>query len=543
MRDAATALRVRSAPCIAIAALLAGGCAQVREITGGPKDEQGPSFEEASPPMGSVHFSDDRFVMRFNERVQVKRPKGGLLVSPPMDPPPSIAVSGAREVTVSWKGELRPNVTYSFAVGEAIADLAEGNAARGLTYVLSTGDAVDSLEIHGTVTHAFTGAEIEDALVLAYEEGDSAAFTQGRPAYITRTDKEGRYALTHLPERGLRIAALKDLNGNYRFDLPAEEIAFALGAVMPSASSDSTRLSESLRLFQEASTVQRILNSNVTEDRALRMVLALPAERIALRDIAREGGKLTWSAEWSTLRDTVLLWPSDTTALGDGRYAVSTEAGALDTLRYRPLRPMPFVLDVKAKAKTGPGKPIRLRASRPLSEVNEKAILLRMDSTEIPFSALRDTSDSRALLIVAKGELPQNASLTLLPKALRDIYDGTNDTLRFAAGMTPTSAFGTLRLTLEGGEGLCPCIVELLDARGTVVRRAMSAMPGERVSWERIEPGNHSLRLIADTNGNGRWDAGRWAGRRPPERVLLHAEPVNVRAAWDLGITWKVKPE
>jgi len=528
---------------IAIAALLTGGCAQVREITGGPKDEQGPRLVEASPPMGTVRFAGDRFVLRFDERVQVKRPKGGLLVSPPMDPPPVIAVSGAREVTVSWKSELRPNVTYSFAVGEAIADLAEGNAARSLNYVLSTGDAVDSLEIHGTVTHAFTGAAIEDALVLAYEAQDSAAFTQGRPAFITRTDKDGRYALTHLPERDLRIAALKDLNGNYRFDLPAEEIAFASDAVLPSAPSDSTRQPEALRLFQEASAVQRILNSNVTDDRALRIVLALPAERIALRDIAREGGRLTWSEEWSAARDTVLLWPSDTTALGDGRYATSTETGALDTLRYRPMRPMPFVLDVKARGNTGPGQPIRLRASRPLAEVSAEAILLRSDSIEIPFTALRDTSDSRAVLIMAEGEVPQNAALTLLPKALRDIYGGTHDTLRFAAGTAPASASGKLRLTLEGGETLCPCIVELLDARGTVVRRSPNAVSGERLTWVGLDPGNHNLRLIADANGNGRWDTGLWAERRQPERVLLHAEPVNVRAAWDLGITWKLGPE
>ena len=176
---------MRRAGLALLSALLCCGCAQVREISGGPKDEEGPILEEASPPSGTVRFAGDRFVMLFDERVQVNRPKGGLLVSPPMDPPPTISVSGAREVTVSWKNELRPNTTYSFAIGEAVQDLSERNPARGLTYALSTGDAVDSLSVTGTVTHAFSGAPVEDALVMAYDAQDTSSFTKGRPMFVS----------------------------------------------------------------------------------------------------------------------------------------------------------------------------------------------------------------------------------------------------------------------------------------------------------------------------------------------------------------------
>lgn len=126
-------------------ALFVSGCAQVREISGGPKDEAGPSLVSASPVAGSLRFVGGRFALRFDERVQVKRPAGGLLVSPPLDPPPVIKLTGAREVEVSWSGPLRPGTTYSFALGEAIQDLTEGNPAAGLTYIFSTGDALDSL--------------------------------------------------------------------------------------------------------------------------------------------------------------------------------------------------------------------------------------------------------------------------------------------------------------------------------------------------------------------------------------------------------------
>ena len=83
--------------------------------------------------------------------------------------------------------------------------------------------------------------------------------------------------------------------------------------------------------------------------------------------------------------------------------------------------------------------------------------------------------------------------------------------------------------------------IYVTDARGIVVHKQVDVSPGERVSWERLEPGNHSLRLIEDANSNGRWDAGHWQEQRQPERVRLHGEAIQVRAGWDLGIDWRLK--
>lgn len=131
--------------------------------------------------------------------------------------------------------------------------------------------------------------------------------------------------------------------------------------------------------------------------------------------------------------------------------------------------------------------------------------------------------------------------LTVLPKALRDIYGGAPDTLRLAVGPAPESAFGILRVTLIADDDIGPCILELLDQGGRIVRRALGVRNGTRVDWERLEPGNHTIRLIVDTNGDGRWNPGRWFLQQQPERVFLHSEPTNVRAGWDLGISWDLR--
>lgn len=522
-----------------LTALLIAGCAQVREITGGEKDTQGPSLVSATPPNGSIRFTGDRFVLRFDERVQVERPRNGLLVSPPMDPAPSIQVTGAREVEVRLRTTLTENTTYTFAIGEAVKDLTEGNRASGLNYVLSTGDWLDSLTISGTVSHAFTGASQDQVLVMLLAEGDTADFTKGRPAFASRTDARGRFILDHLPGKRFHVVALRDLNGNYRYDLPAEDIAFAEGLTTPSTGSDSSIAPLRLRLFQESSALQRVREATVLDDRALRIVLARPAERMALVDLARTGGRLEWRQEWSAHRDTVLLWPSDTTAVDLGRYQVSTEDGLLDTIRYRPLRPMPFNLSLKAIPSVDAQLlELRLQSSRPLAELDSSRIRITSDSLETPFQASLEAGD-RIVALRTRLEPNRRAEVVLQPKALRDIYGGSHDTLRFALGGLEARSLGILRVTIQmEPPATSPLILELLDAQGNTVRQ-VAVRQNEPMTWERLTPGNHTLRLIADTDGNGRWDPGHWATGTQPEMVWLHRDAINVRAAWDLGIVWK----
>lgn len=526
-------------------ALLLGACAQVRDITGGPKDEAAPILVNAIPPDGTTSFTGDRFVLRFDERIQLERSRDGLLVSPPIDPPPTIAITGPREVEVRWKGELKPDATYTFAIGESVKDLTEGNRANGLAYVLSTGAALDSLMLTGRVGEAFSGTPAEGVKVMLLPEGDTAAFTGGRPAYATRTDKQGRFTLSHLPPGRFHAVALRDQNGNHRYDLPTEEIAFLPGLVTPHPPLDTSAAPLLLRLFREASAAQQVREASVTDDRAWRLILARPAETIALHDVERTGGRITWTPEWNATRDTVLMWPSDTTALDQGRYAVTTETGILDTLRYLPLRPMPFKLVLRNATREADGAfSVTLTAARPIAAWDPDRFDLRIDSAAAPARIVADSGSVRRLRIEADLPPGANALLTLLPKAVTDRYGATNDSLRFTLGRAEARSLGTLRVTVaSAGAPMDRLILQLLDAQGRIVREARGVSAGDRITWERLEPGNHAMRLIEDSDGNGRWDPGQWRTVRQPEQVWHHAEPINVRAGWDLGIEWKLSAD
>lgn len=527
--------------CLAVA-LIAAGCAQVREISGGEKDERPPQLLTAVPPAFSTGFQGDEITLVFDERIQLERVRDRLLVSPPLAAAPSVRVMGGRQVVMQLNAPLKANTTYTFAMGEVVKDLTEGNLAAGLNYVISTGERLDSMQVTGRVLNAFTGAPERDLLVTLYATEDTLTVRNGRPAYATRSLADGTFALNHLREGTYRIHALRDQNSNFRYDLPNEEIAF-LNEPLVLAGTAEEPPQATLHLFTAISPVQALREAKVTPDGALQVVLARPAEQLEVRDILRSGGTLTWTPVWGAARDTVLLWPSDTTALAEGRYALRADTTTLDTVRYRPLERMPFTPQVRvAMRPSGEGGSVELRLSRPVAKVDDIRIALLQDSLPIPFTVEQDPTDPRIVRLRTSMGPGSSATLAMAAKAITDRYGGTTDSLRTTVGQASAKQTGTLRIKLEEPvERTHPALVQLLDKQGHVVQEGRLA-PGERsLRWEQLAPGDHTLKLILDRNSNGRWDTGDLDLGLQPEPVIAYPEPVNIRAAWDIGIDLRVE--
>ncbi|MBX2974107.1 MAG: hypothetical protein KF797_13505, partial [Flavobacteriales bacterium] len=430
------------------------------------------------------------------------------------------------------------NTTYTFNLGESVKDLTEGNIAAGLAYVVSTGDALDSAVVMGAVTNAFTSANEKEMIVGLYAAGDTAAFRTGRPAYMTRTDATGRFTIANLPHGRYSAFALRDKNANYKYDLPNEEIAF-LDSMITLASTDTSTTFITMRSFLPASARQQVRSYSVSADGALELVFARAAESVGVRDVARTGGSLTWTPEYAPTRDTVLLWPSDTTLLGQGSYEIRVGQHVLDTLRYRPTRKMPFNTTLTAKlAERSGGASILLRSSRPLTAVDTTRIILRSDSVDVPFRATRSDDRNIALDFTARDGMP--LQLLVHPKAVRDSYGGFNDTLRASFGTAAERSTGTLQVSVTGLDLACNYLLQALDGQQRVQMEAPLSADHPVVQWKLLAPGMRMLRLVHDANGNGRWDTGEWATLQQPERTWQHVEPVNVRAAWDVKVDWSI---
>lgn len=518
---------------------LVTACASVRPITGGEKDTQPPALLRALPANRSTNFSAKTILLEFDERVQLERVRDRMLISPPLAERPDVRNAGPRSVEINLNAPLSPNTTYTINLGECVKDLTEGNLTTGLTYVMSTGDDLDSAVVVGSVVNALSGAAEKDMIIGLYAPGDSSGFRRGRPAYMTRSDAAGQFVLANLPNEAFSLFALRDKNANYKYDLPNEEIAF-LDAPIHTLVNDSDTTENVLRSFLPASSRQQIRTYTTTLDGALELVMARPTDTVEVRDVLRSSGTLSWTTEYNPTRDTLLLWPSDTTLLAAGGYEVRCHGEILDTLRYRRTKPMPFNMGaVLSGVRDDSTLNVVVRANRPLASIDSTRIQVRMDSVEVIYALHHETS-TRSFTATARTPGTSSIEFVLLPKALRDIYGGWNDTLRCTFGIVGDGSTGTMNLTLKGLDQQSGYLLQMFDSQRRLEREATIPAGTTRISWERLQPGMRTLLLISDMNHNGRWDTGEWSTLRQPERTWYHSDPVNVRAAWDVDLEWSI---
>ena len=511
-------------------------CAQVRDPPGGPKDATSPLLLSCEPASGTTGFTGTRIMLAFDERIRLDRVRNNLLISPPLEQLPEVRQAGADRVVLDLTGPLSPKTTYVFNFGDAVVDLAEGNPVKDLSVVLSTGDHIDSLTLSGLVRNAYSGAAEKGVSVLLYNQEDTAAFRSGRPIRSARTAEDGTYRLPYLAEGNYLIRALRDQNGNHRYDLPNEDIGF-LPAPVEVAPGDTGSLPP-LEIFRELSASQQLLTYSVLPDRALELVLGRPAESLQLITLGG-GAHPSWTFEITTGRDSALAWPSDTTLLNGQALVLVDGSAPVDTLTYRVTGTMPFHLGVQALDADARGVP--LHVSRPVARVDPSRVEMVGDTARIKrdITLEVDSTDHRLVwLKVPTGTQPPG-KVRVLPKALKDIYGGWNDSLIVEPTGPDPKTFGTVTVDLQEEQGGTALLL-LLDGQGREVRRSLLAIGSRRCVWERVPPGSYRVRMVLDTNGNGRWDTGSLREDDLPEQVLHYPDPVQVRAAWEIGLEWEV---
>ena len=195
-------------------------------ISGGPKDEAPPVVLESNPENYSIHFDQDKIEIEFDEFIVLKDILQQLVISPPLENRPEVRIKN-KSIIINIEDELRSNTTYTLNFGEAIVDNNEGNPLSNYEFVFSTGEYLDSLSVGGTLFKAFDLSLVEGPVnIMLYDNLEDSVVFNEIPVYIGKTDKEGNFRINNLKADSFKIFALKDVNNNFLFDLPNEQIAF-----------------------------------------------------------------------------------------------------------------------------------------------------------------------------------------------------------------------------------------------------------------------------------------------------------------------------
>lgn len=586
-----------------LALLLLISCAQVVSPTGGPKDETPPKVKAEYPPNGSVRFEGSSFTVEFDEFTVIQNPNENVIISPPLAKNPTYTIK-RKSLVVKWEEELTPDATYIFNFGEAIRDNNEANILNNYTYVFSTGAALDSMELKGKLTDAVTGEPVEGGMLMLYRNDIDSLPRTTLPDYFGRTGKDGYFHIRNIPDIPYKAFALRDQNTNFRFDVPDEMIGFIDTLVRPDppvreprpdttvigldslslpvdsiavAEPDSAALVKerlkgsgpqrtflNVRMFVEEDTTQFLKKSSAVQHGQFIFVYNRPVSRFrALLPAGKVAAGTQWAVrEYSANRDTVTLWATE--AAPDTLDLIAIADGLTDTVQLimkpRPVagaktsaskggragkgRQVEFKLSLVTDPPTGrapaPGRPLQLTWSHPVIDFDLSRIELREDSVPVNFElSSRDTALRRFDLSYL-WKMGRRYSLLVSDSAVTDIFGLHNDTVRTDFTGIDNTQLGELTLTVTHLAG--QRVLELLNASKKVVERRVISTDGD-LHFKQLTPGKYAIVIIDDTNGNGRWDSGRYAYGLQPEPIFTLKSDIEVRANWQMELKWDATGE
>ena len=185
--------------------------------TGGDRDSLPPRLLKVTPPDSSKNFSKKTITFTFDEYIdQPQEFFKNLIVSPTYSKPPAYEVK-LRTLTINIKDSLEPNTTYYYNFGDAIKDVNEGNVLHNFSYIFTTGNIFDTLQLSGKILLAETGGIDSTLIAMLYRSGEDSALTKENPRYITKVDGKGNFRFQYLPGGTFYLYAIKNEGGSQRY--------------------------------------------------------------------------------------------------------------------------------------------------------------------------------------------------------------------------------------------------------------------------------------------------------------------------------------
>lgn len=525
------------------------GCAKKGSITGGLKDTIAPTLKMSFPENFSTNFKGNEIKLTFDEYVKLKGIEKQLIVSPPMKNEPLIIPSTVTKyLTIKIKDTLQPNTTYSFNFGQSITDNNEGNPLNQFKYVFSTGPYIDSLALGGRVKDAYE-KEVESFVsVMLYEVNekfkDSVVYTSA-PRYITNTlDSLKTFRLENLRAGKYLLVAMKDRNNNNKFNPKSEKIGFHKQYVtIPNDTVYEIELFKEVLPFKAYKPYQASGN---------RLVIGYDGKQ----DFELSKPKIILKNNSETLESIVTQFPKKDSLqvwfkpikIDSLQLNIKKEAYQNDfSLKIKNQKKDTLSISAVQSGILHMRDHFTLESNTPLVKMDKSKIFITDSKTKITdFTPVYDDFNQKLAINFPK-KTSEKYQIQLLPGALTDFFEKSNDTLTYKLETRSESDYGNLTVSLANAKSF-PVIVDLTNDKGDVIATEYSEKE-TKIIFNFLEPAKYTLRVIYDENKNRKYDSGNFLEKRQSEEVIYFSKEVDIRSNWevdqlfDLSIPYSPEPK
>ena len=571
-------------------------CASIGRPDGGPLDETPPRFIGSTPAAGALNNTKTKVSLSFDEFIKLEKANEKVVISPPQVQQPEIKASG-KKISVNLLDSLKPNTTYTIDFSDAIVDNNEGNPLGNFAFTFSTGSAIDTMEVSGTLLEASNLEPVKGMLVGMHSNLSDTAFTKLPFDRVARTDSRGHFTIRGVAPGKYRIFGLMDADQNFAFSQKSEALAFNDSLVIPRweerIRQDTTWVDSLtidtvverkytyylpdnviLRSFKEDLFSQYLVKNERLTPEKFTLYFAAKADTLPVLKGLNFDERDAFIIEKNLTNDTIHYWVKDSLLYKQDTLSLSLNYLYTDTLNQ--LVPRTDTLNLVAKTvKKAVDEPkkkkkkkgeeeepeptkflhvstyipstmdvydyISLSFDEPIASFDSAAIHLKqkVDTLweDIPFIFEQDSLQLRKYNLYYEWEPTREYEFSVDSTAFHGIYGLFTDKIKQNIKVRSLEEYGAIYFNVSGCDSIA--FVELLDTQDKVVRKV--PVVNGQADFYFLNPGKYCARLINDTNGNGVWDSGEYETKRQPEMVYYYPQILEPKANWEVEQTWDVK--
>ena len=517
-------------------------CAKKGRPSGGPKDEDAPLFVTADPPYESINFDKNEINIYFNEYIKLKDLNKQLIVSPPLNPsnPSLISPQGSPSKFINIKilDTLKENSTYIFDFGNSVQDNNESNTLERFKYVFSTGTYIDSLTLEGSVKNSFKSEDLKNIKLLLYRldssYSDSAVYKR-KPDYVTSSLDTSNYKFSNLRKGNYLLVALNDERSDYLFNPKADEIGFLKDTI--SLPRDSI-LKDIISIFKEELPYKFKRGKEISKGQ---LILGYEGKvtKINIETLSAVPDNFQTITFPEKDKDTINLW--HTPIERDSLIFKVNNNGISDTIVIKlrkkeidSLKVSPQTIGVIDYKDT-----LFLSTNNPIIKIDTTKInFIDTDTINILYTPYISKKENKIGFIFQK-KFKKTYKLNVYPNALTDIFNTSNDTIISQFKTRSLEDYGEITLDVKNTKKT-PVIIQLTDLNDKTIAQETTSV-SKNISFKYLNPNRYKIRIIYDTNNNGKWDTGNYLAKKQPELVEYLPEIQEVRANWQLPIVLNIK--